>query len=137
MHSTGVRHAFNKTEVLRSKQQIKELFDHGSSFFLYPFKVFFAQTPATSIPAKVLISVPKKIFKKAVDRNLIKRRIRESYRCNKNMINDDLPGGTSLSLGLIYVGKLILPYEEINNKLKQALLRLINVEIHKKNNKHE
>ena len=134
---SGVRHTLKKREVLKSKQQIKELFDRGSTFFLYPYKVFFKFVPEVSSPANFLISVSKKNFRRAVDRNIIRRRIRESYRLNKHLLIRELSKGTSISAAYIYIGKSILPFEEINNKLKEVLLRLINVEVHKTDNKHE
>ena len=75
---------FKKSERLSQKKSIQELFDKGSSFYLYPFKVFFI--PSEAPDHQILISVPKNIFKRAVDRNTIKRRIREGYRLNKSKL---------------------------------------------------
>ncbi len=112
--------SLKKHEILRSKKKIRELFDDGSSFFIYPFKVYFLRGDGEN--NQVLFSVSKKNFKKAVDRNLIRRRVREAYRLNKNLLNKE--NNFSLSIALIYLSKEILPFREIENKLKQVLLRL-------------
>jgi ribonuclease P protein component len=118
-----VSFSLKKHEILRSKNNIKELFDNGSSFFLYPFKVYFLSNSSLNTN-QVLFSVPKKYFKKAVDRNLIRRRMREVYRLNKSTLVTDLEKSLSFSIALIYISKLKLPYEDIEFKLKQVFVRL-------------
>ena len=77
-------YTFTKEERLCNKKLIDELFHNGSSFLCYPFKVSWLLTDTPQeFPAQVLLSVSKKRFKHAVDRNLLKRRIREAYRLNK------------------------------------------------------
>ena len=123
-----------KHEILRSKKNIKELFDNGSSFFLYPFKVYFL--PNSNLKTnQTLFSVPKKYFKKAVDRNLVRRRIREAYRLNKNILVADQKESFSLSIALIYISKFKLPFNDIEIKLKQVFARLNKTE--NKNFKNE
>ena len=94
--------SLKKHEILRSKKKIKELFEDGSSFFVYPFKVYFLHEQ-TAAPAQVLFSVSKKYFKRAVDRNLIKRRMREAYRLNKSIIETEKKDELSISIALIYI----------------------------------
>lgn len=115
--------SLKKHEILRSKKNIEELFKNGSSFFLYPYKVFFIPNP-TAENNRVLFSVSKKNFKRAVDRNLIRRRMREAYRLNKSTLSDKQKETLSLSIGLIYISKFKLPYIDIENKLKQVFIRL-------------
>jgi ribonuclease P protein component len=118
-----VSFSLKKHEILRSKKSIKELFENGSSFFLYPFKVHFLPNP-DSQNNQVLFSVSKRNFKKAVDRNLLRRRIREAYRLNKNILTTDQKEQFSISIALIYISKFKLPYNEIEDKLKQVFIRL-------------
>ena len=115
--------SLKKHEILRGKKSIKELFENGSSFFLYPFKVHFLPNPDAQ-NNQVLFSVSKRNFKKAVDRNLLRRRIREAYRLNKNILTIDQKEQFSLSIALIYISKFKLPYKEIEDKLKQVFIRL-------------
>jgi ribonuclease P protein component len=118
-----VSFSLKKHEILRSKKEIQELFDHGSSFFLYPFKIH--HTPLdNSENTRVLFSVSKRNFKKAPDRNLLRRRMREAYRLNKNILVSNLKEPFSLSIALVYISKSKLPFSEIENKLKQVFVRL-------------
>ncbi len=115
--------SLKKHEILRSKKEIQELFDHGSSFFLYPFKIHYIPLD-NSENTRVLFTVSKRNFKKAPDRNLLRRRMREAYRLNKNILLSNLKKPFSLSIALVYISKSVLPFSEIENKLKQVFVRL-------------
>ncbi|MCG8474699.1 MAG: ribonuclease P protein component [Cytophagales bacterium] len=117
---------FSKSERLNKKKLIKELFSEGSSFFLYPFKVLYLpKQRSEDLPVhQVLFSVPKKRFKRAVQRNLIKRRLREAYRLNRLALQVFETHGESVLLAFVYVGKEIQPYSSLEPKLKGALERL-------------
>lgn len=115
---------FPKSERLHSKILIDELFKQGSSFVIYPFKVLYLPKSNLEISEnQVLITVPKKSFKKAVDRNKIKRRTKEAYRLHKQVL-EHLDTDNYLLIGYIYIGKEIADYTTIANKLNQSLLRL-------------
>jgi ribonuclease P protein component len=111
---------FPKAEKLTGKKKIEELFQNGSSIFLHPFLVKYVSSEEEI--HRVLISVPKKKFKRAVDRNLIKRRIREAYRLNKHLIYDQPKA--FFNVGIIYQDTNVLPYTEIAEKLVILLKRL-------------
>jgi len=113
------RFTFGKAERLGSKIQIEELFARGDSFFKYPFKVIIHQGPVTGKPlVSILITVPKRSFKKAVDRNRIKRLIREAYRLNKHIVYEQLgQNDMTVNLALIYTAKSILSFQEIERKI--------------------
>jgi len=78
-------------------------------------------------PVQVLFSVPKSHFKKAVDRNLLKRRMREAYRLNKGELNEDLAGkNKNLLVAFLYIAVEKVTYEKIEGEVKK-LLRTIDV----------
>jgi len=121
-----LQHTLSHTERLKSKRQIDRLFHTGQSFFVYPFKVLYLFENGDEKQTKVLITVSKKKFRKAVERNRIKRRVREAFRKNKSLVNNQLlKSNKNLLLGLIYSGATILPYEETERKLILILQRLI------------
>jgi ribonuclease P protein component len=121
-----LRQTFKKAERLHGKKQIDALFNNGDSFFVYPFKVIYLieEFEDKKLP-QVLISVSRKNFKRAVDRNRIKRLTREAYRKNKVLITNTASDRCiSISLGLIYTAKTILSYAEIEKKIILLLQRL-------------
>lgn len=112
-------------ERLKSIKFIEELFKRGSSYFLHPFKiVYLADEKDNSVPPKILVSVPKKSFKRAVDRNLLKRRIKEAYRKNKSGIFSSPDIVMPTHLAIIYIGKDKLDFDTIEKKLILILNRL-------------
>ena len=120
------RFTFTKPERLSKEKIIKELFAKGSSFYLYPFKVVSIPNADTSTEAQnqVLISVSSRQFKRAVDRNKIKRRIREAYRTQKEILKVRSEKGV---FSFIYTAKEILPYADIKTKLFLVLEKIKNL----------
>lgn len=118
---------FKKEERLTTKKIIEELMRNGSSFSEYPFKVVYLKTKLnTTFPAQVVISVPKKNFKKAVTRNKLKRRMREAYRRNKFLLYQALyECKEQRAIMLIYIAKAETEYKEIESKISVALHRLV------------
>ena len=118
---------FKKEERLCSKKHIRELFENGSGFFRYPFKIVWNKKEGDfTHPAQVLISVSKRNFKHAVDRNKVKRLIREAYRKNKSPLYQFLEEKNAyLDFAFIYTSKKIASYQEIEKRVIQAIERLI------------
>jgi ribonuclease P protein component len=120
-------YTFKKEERLCNKRLIDGLFHNGSSFLCYPFKASWLLTDEPlQFPVQILFSVSKKRFKRAVDRNLIRRRMREAYRLHKQEhLYDKLSHSEKkvvLSLG--YIGKEITPYEFAEKKMLKLLTQL-------------
>jgi ribonuclease P protein component len=120
------RNTFKKEERLNNVILIDKLFSEGNSMFVYPFKVIYLLRPlGDSSPVQLLLMAPKRSYKHAVDRNRIKRLVREAYRINKHPLYESQAlKHQQLLLGLVYVGKTILTYAEIEKKLIIILQRL-------------
>ncbi len=120
------RNSFSKRERLSGKMAVDRLFASGKSFFVYPFLVQYEELKEPrSVPFQILISVSKRKFKHAVDRNSIKRQIRESYRLMKHNELEVLQYKL-LNVGLIYVGSDKMETPKIKKRLLLALNQLIN-----------
>ncbi len=123
-------YTFTKEERLCNKKLIDELFHNGSSFLCYPFKVswLIVEEPL-QFPAQVLFSVSKKRYKRAVDRNLIKRRIREAYRLYKQqyLYTGLQDGEKKIIFSVGFIGKEISSYELIDKKMLKLLNELSGV----------
>lgn len=103
---------------------IKELFARGSYFNFHPIKVIYLQQPDLKNPHKALFTVSVRLFKKAVDRNRIKRRIRESYRLKKSSLKES----PKLLVGFIYTSPQVLPYAIIEKAMTRAIEKLNRLE---------
>jgi ribonuclease P protein component len=129
-----VQQTFPKSERLNSKKFIEELFKNGAAFTHFPFKVIYLplsreqacaavgeKNKGNEPPvAQLLFSCSKRNFKKAVDRNLVKRRMREAYRKHKQ----GLPQNSYFLIAYIYIAREIFPYQFLEEKLKSSLKRL-------------
>ena len=120
-------YTLKKEERLCNKKLIDELFHNGSSFLCYPFKVswMFADT-AQPCPAQVLFSVSKKRFKRAVDRNRVKRISRETFRVNKQAnLYDHLNSiEKKIVVSLGYIGKELPEYHLAEKKMLKLMKQL-------------
>ena len=117
-------YGLSKNERLHSKKSIQELFDKGSSFFLYPFKVLHLPIDNRGIETNVvLFSVSKRKIKNAVDRNYVKRRIKEAYRLNKSLLSSPERPSRNM-IGLIYVSSELQDFHTIEKKIQKVLKRI-------------
>lgn len=108
-----------RTERLRSLGAVRRMFESGESGFIFPFRyVWFAE--ADEIPSvEVLFSVPKKFHKRANRRNLLRRRTKEAYRLQKQIVR--MSADANLDLALIYSSKELLPYKTVANAVRKIL----------------
>ena len=118
--------SFKKDERLFGKKSIDRIFREGESFFVYPFKVYWLLTPAGSkYPAQVLIGAGKRAFKRAVDRNKVKRQIREIYRLHKTSWYEFLgERNQNCAIALIYTPNVQIEYQDMEKKIKLIFRRL-------------
>jgi len=130
LYSHRMIKTFSKEERLCSKKLIDQLFHRGSSFIVYPFRYVFQpiESTGTPYPVQAIISVSKRRFKRAHDRNRIKRLMREVYRLQKSELLYTQINQSSLNLLLAiqYVGKEELPYDLLYNKMTKGLTQLVN-----------
>jgi len=120
-------YTFTKEERLCNKKLIEQLYHNGSSFLCYPFKASWLLVDAPmQFPAQILFSVAKKRYKRAVDRNLLKRRMREAYRLNKQAYLYDLlkSNDKQIVLSIGFIGKEIAEYGLIEKKMLKLLAQL-------------
>lgn len=123
------KNTFKKKERLKSKKIIEQLFKSGEIIHQYPFKVLFINSidQNTEYQAQIAISVSKRNFKKAVDRNYIKRKIREAYRKNKiNLYNHLIENDQKLSIFVIYTANRDLHYTEIEKSMQLLIEKISN-----------
>ena len=129
MSNKNQKLTFTKNERFCSKILIDEIFEKGKKIKHFPFILTYLPISKTKnnwqSPAKIVISVPKRKIKLAVNRNKLKRRIKEAYRLNKLSFYNNLEAkNTNLALFLIYIGKENETYSFIEKKLQLLLTEI-------------
>jgi len=121
-----MRNTLCRDERLRGEQVISNIFENGQSFFQSPYKVFWIKiVDATMFPCRFGVSAPKRLFKRAVKRNLLKRRSREAFRINKNIISDAIIDGSQVHLMVIYASDKLHTWSEMDESMKKILNRIV------------
>jgi ribonuclease P protein component len=117
---------FGRYEKLKSTKTIELLFNKGKSVSHNGFTLVYLFTPLTThYPAQAAFSVPKKCFKHAVDRNRVKRLMREAYRLNKFMLYQKLVDAkTQMALMWVYKGRELPEYEKVLQSMTYCLGKL-------------
>ena len=117
------RNTFPLKEHLKSKSVIDNLYANGASATAFPLRAVFLEQPATQEPtAAILINVAKRRFRHAVDRNLLKRRIREAYRTGKHDFIDILENnGKKMAVAILYIDSKHNSTEFIRKRMARLL----------------
>jgi ribonuclease P protein component len=126
------RYTLGKKDKLKSRKAIEQIFKEGKSFAVFPFRVLYLQAPAPSplptahCPLQTAFSVSKRHFKKATDRNRVKRLMREAWRLQKNTLTQKIKD-KNLQVFIIYTGNELPEYNLIFEKTGAVIKRLIKI----------
>jgi ribonuclease P protein component len=116
---------FSKRERIVSRKLIEQLFSKGSSFSVsaFPLRIVVLETKrvADDIPVQVLISVSKRHFKHAVDRNRVKRQVREAYRHHKQILTEKVQQEQTLAIAFIWLADELLESATVEKNVKRLL----------------
>lgn len=118
---------FRKRERIVSRQLIDTLFGGGAaSLVAYPLRVVYMTVPERqgAAPVQMLVSVPKKRFHHAVDRNRVKRQVREVFRHHKLPLYQALPANTCLLVAFVWLGDEHRPSAEIAHRVERLVQRI-------------
>ncbi len=127
MVEDAVRFTFNHSERLKLRKQIETLFQTGEAFSVYPFRVVFSCTNPRGdkdAPARAGFSVPKKKMRLAVQRNCIKRLLKEAWRQQKHLVYPAIPAAKQLHLFFIFTGKEIPDWSATQKAMSKIIPNL-------------
>jgi len=121
------KNTFKRGERLKSRKIIQQLFKKGQSFGVYPLRLVWMkmEEPKSDYPVQFTVSVSKKRFKTAVQRNRLKRQVREAWRVQKADLYQNLPAENQFAFMVIYTGKEAFPYAEIDRAMQKLIQRFL------------
>lgn len=121
-----LKQTLKETERLKSKKLIDQLFEGKStSIVAFPFRVIYMRVPKRDVPVSILISVPKKKFAHAVDRNRIKRQAREAFRKNKYILWQQLENADeSIIMAFLCISDKHCTSETVNHNMCKLLSKI-------------
>ena len=123
--------SFPKEEKLKGKKHFEALFVEGKSVLKFPLKLIYLQSDFKDDAAvKIAVVAPKKRFGRAVDRNRIKRLLREVYRLNKGPIFNNIEG--NFAFLFLYLGDKMPNFQEMDKAMKEVLEAFLKKEFHEK-----
>lgn len=122
--------SYSSQEKLKSRKALESLFTGGKSFSVFPVKVFYTLDPVEAgalreVPVNAGVGVSSKNFRKAVQRNRIKRLLREAYRTQKQALQAAVKEEQHVSVFFLYIGKELPEYAPLKESMGKALERLI------------
>ena len=119
--------SYGKEEKLKSRKLTEQLFKQGKSFTMFPLKVFYMPiTEKLDFPVKTGVGTSSRNFKKATDRNRVKRLLREAYRTEKTVLTDYAKANKKqVAIFFLYIDKVLPEYTLIKSKMPLAIGKLI------------
>jgi ribonuclease P protein component len=119
-------HRLTKEERLSSRKKLNALFTSGTSFVVYPVRfVWMVTSQDGPFPARAAFSASKRYWKRAVDRNLLKRRMRESYRVQKQILYQSaLPPASQIILACLYIADKPSAFDTVNTSMAKGLQKI-------------
>ena len=124
-----------KNEKLCSRTAVNTLFRKGNGTVAYPLRAVYRMHESGEAPAQFLITIPKKRIRHAVNRVLLRRRVREAFRLHRRqLLHPALANAnTSMDIAFVYVADEILSYQVIEEKMKVLLTRMAKATTHNHN----
>lgn len=122
------RHTLKAKERLKREKELETLFRHGKAFSVFPLKIIWLLTVPRvgeeGVLVKTAVSAPKKKFRKAVQRNRVKRLMRESWRLQKHLLYEAVPPCRQLHVFLIFTGRELPDFTEVSSAAQKGIERL-------------
>ena len=119
---TEKKYSLPQSERLRGKIRIDNLFNNAKGVLAYPYRALF--TPNGTEKSVIMVSIPKRKFKHAVDRNLLRRRTREAYRLNKSILSQTT-NNKGLDIAFLYIGDKKEEFAYLQKKMWDALNKIV------------
>lgn len=119
--------SYGKEEKLKSRKLMEQLFSQGKAFTMFPLKVFYMPVAEPlDFPVKAGVGTSSRNFKKATDRNRVKRLLREAYRTEKPALLDYTRNNNKqVAVFFLYIDKILPEYTAVQSRMKPAISKLI------------
>ena len=127
-----ISHRFPKSSRLYLRKDISDVFNQGQLMRVMPFLAYVKRLPFDGSMVRLVISVPKRRLKRAADRNLVKRLVRESYRLNMPQFLAKLDSAETIHLAVVFQGSRVPDFKTVSAKIILTLQRLTGT--HEENN---
>nr|WP_298996198.1 ribonuclease P protein component [uncultured Allomuricauda sp.] len=132
MGSIKKEHTFSKKEKLKGKKAFEVLFSEGKTLKVYPLQLrYLPMDFGDESKVKVAVVTPKRKFKKAFQRNRVKRLLREAFRANKSLVFNNIEG--NFALLFLYIGHTMPTFSEVEAAVRELLQNFVKPELHEKN----